>query len=356
MTPIKAYEGRDGKFTFLPYHLPEGQQGHIKIERVTQITGTKLPMVSLRNAFLMGLQRSSIILDRSVDIHRLLTCNARGRETGIWMTTAPQEVEQHERQLARFSGNVLMGGLGLGLGAAILHNNPAVKHIIVVEKNPDVIALVKPHLPIGKIAIFNEDLFKFLTNKESAGTYDFAFYDIWAPTGERIWSRFIWRLRKLSVGIVDQANIECWNEDEVIGQIRLSGETWAQIGFFKRMGLKLDPMTQSKFKFHFYRKWNRGIYPFLAWIHKKRPSPEEAATRLPEYIAALKDYTVWKRDWGTLDAYGLAANHTFIHSPEKQRARRARIRREQEAATLLQEQSSGAMAMSPNDGNHGSNV
>jgi hypothetical protein len=36
-----------------------------------------------------------------------------------WMSTLPQEIEQHERQLANFHGDVLVGGLGLGLAIAL---------------------------------------------------------------------------------------------------------------------------------------------------------------------------------------------------------------------------------------------
>jgi hypothetical protein len=42
-----------------------------------------------------------------------------GKPKPVGMTTNPQEIEQHERQLDNFHGDVLVGGLGLGLAIAL---------------------------------------------------------------------------------------------------------------------------------------------------------------------------------------------------------------------------------------------
>jgi len=57
------------------------------------------------------------------------------------------------------SGNVLVGGLGLGLIVHHLVKNPEVKRIDVVEIEKDVIDLIKPLLPNGKVKIHHGNIF-----------------------------------------------------------------------------------------------------------------------------------------------------------------------------------------------------
>jgi len=56
-------------------------------------------------------------------------------------------------------GNVLVGGLGLGLIVHHLVKNPEVKRIDVVEMEKDVIDLIKPLLPNGKVKIHHGNIF-----------------------------------------------------------------------------------------------------------------------------------------------------------------------------------------------------
>ena len=77
-------------------------------------------------------------------------------------------------------GDVIIGGLGLGLAVEVALANPKVKHVTVVEISPDVMSLVAEHLLKkhgDRLTIIEGDIMEF---KPERGTkYDFAWFDIW---------------------------------------------------------------------------------------------------------------------------------------------------------------------------------
>jgi len=84
-------------------------------------------------------------------------------------------------ELARNSGgNVLVGGLGLGLIVYSLRINPHVKKIDVVEINEDVIKLIAPLLPKSKrIRIFHDNIYEF---ENSQTEYNTVILDLWVKS------------------------------------------------------------------------------------------------------------------------------------------------------------------------------
>jgi len=81
------------------------------------------------------------------------------------------------KKLAEHSrGNVLVGGLGLGLVVHHLVKNPSVKRIDVVEFNDDVIKLIKPLLPDGKVHIHKGDIYD---ERWRHGDYNTVILDVW---------------------------------------------------------------------------------------------------------------------------------------------------------------------------------
>lgn len=96
-----------------------------------------------------------------------------------------------ERQIARdfinaARGDVLIFGLGLGCTVREIVDKPSVKSVSVIEKNPDVIELVEPHMRNAKLTVVHGDAFSY----EPEQTYDAIWIDIWHSslpqfTGER---------------------------------------------------------------------------------------------------------------------------------------------------------------------------
>jgi hypothetical protein len=64
-------------------------------------------------------------------------------ETGAaWMSLVPMEIESLEIGIAAARGHTVVLGLGMGWCAANVALNPAVERVTVVERDPDVIALI----------------------------------------------------------------------------------------------------------------------------------------------------------------------------------------------------------------------
>jgi hypothetical protein len=73
-------------------------------------------------------------------------CNLKVRRR-VWMVDDPPHWFAMLNHASRFHGHVVCAGLGLGLIVHALAANPKVTAITVVEREADVIALVKPLLP-----------------------------------------------------------------------------------------------------------------------------------------------------------------------------------------------------------------
>lgn len=216
----------DGMWYSPGLRLPESISWNWSIRHVITEPGERMTVVSHRNAVFMGMQPTYTVAPGkvvTVELHEKCKEGDKG-----WMSDSPQEVEQHVRQLKLARGRVLVGGLGIGLAVAILARNRRVREIVVVEKSPDVVRLVSPHawkfverIDRGpSLTVVNSCLFEYL---KSAGhkPFDFAFLDIWMPTGQTVFADTVLPLRKLAKRIVN-GPIECWNELEMLGQMRVS--------------------------------------------------------------------------------------------------------------------------------------
>ncbi len=84
-----------------------------------------------------------------------------------WMSMTPSEIESQEIGLQAASGHTVVMGLGMGWLAANAALRPTVDHVTVVERDPDIIALVDaagvfaqlPQLARDKIEIVQADAF-----------------------------------------------------------------------------------------------------------------------------------------------------------------------------------------------------
>lgn len=114
----------------------------------------------------------------------------------LWMSDTTQERRDHIEPALQIVGGwpgrlpaerVLIGGLGLGMILRVALLTPGVRHVDVVEIDPDVITLVGPHYEQMaaehgvELVIHEADLFKI---KWPPGTrWDVAWFDIWPDLG-----------------------------------------------------------------------------------------------------------------------------------------------------------------------------
>jgi len=73
-------------------------------------------------------------------------------------------------------GDVLIGGLGIGLVVLAIQDKKEVKSITVVEKHREVIDLLLPRLPVNsKVKIISADVFEWIPKQR----YNVIYLDIW---------------------------------------------------------------------------------------------------------------------------------------------------------------------------------
>ena len=116
--------------------IPAGKSKGVEVKRIQKPAGTTLKSGNLRTS-MFGQKSENLVFDEPTVWHEL---SEKG--FGVWMTDLPIEQRQTDELIARSSGRVLVGGLGLGYAVVALAARSKVKEIVVVEKNPVIIKLV----------------------------------------------------------------------------------------------------------------------------------------------------------------------------------------------------------------------
>jgi hypothetical protein len=91
------------------------------------------------------------------------------------------ELQTHLRFMLRARGRVLITGLGLGCVVRGCLANPAVKHVVCVEKDMHVLRLVAQHMPKDRrLTIVVADALKWCKHPELK--FDCAWHDLWTDS------------------------------------------------------------------------------------------------------------------------------------------------------------------------------
>lgn len=136
------------------------------------------PMIAIWPGIYRGLQRLE-----KLDKPRLSVTaeeNVETHEWRNWMSDLPGEIYEHLEAIKQLQGPVLIGGLGLGVIVKAAIANPRVTRITVIEKDPDVIAMVGPHYQRDKrVQIVQCDMLEYQPPKQDR--WEVVWMDIW-PT------------------------------------------------------------------------------------------------------------------------------------------------------------------------------
>lgn len=151
---------------------PEGRSGEWAVERFT-VSEQEAALHNVRISCKPGIARRRI---EPGTYTRLV----RGRATCV-MSDTPAELRDLSPLASKAEGVVLINGLGLGLATIFAANAPRTERVVVVEKSPDVLALVADHVlaacPAGKVEIVEADAFDWTPPK--GARYDAAWHDVW---------------------------------------------------------------------------------------------------------------------------------------------------------------------------------
>jgi len=249
-----------------PLRIPERKLGAFAVRHKKIPKGTRIDIVSVRNALFDGRRPTHTIADRDYWQHELTESG------GVWMTDSLQEAEQCRALVQDMRGHVLVGGLGLGLVLQYLPSK--VKRVTVVEQAHAVVDLVwQAAHHYGRDQIYIDDIHRFA--RDVQGQFDFAFLDTWAPTGERALATDVLPLRYALEGQIEQKNIRCWAEAEMWGQVRMALQSLVQV-----------PMLQEHFATH-YRNYLDDVVkaPFYKWYEKTKPNETTALKAIENFIA-----------------------------------------------------------------------
>lgn len=99
-------------------------------------------------------------------------------EGEVVMEDSDFELKTHLDFMLRAFGKVLITGLGLGCVIRGCLANPRVKYVVCVERDPDVLKLVSPHMPKGRLTIIVADAVRWANDSKSR--FDCAWHDLWS--------------------------------------------------------------------------------------------------------------------------------------------------------------------------------
>lgn len=226
-----------------PIALAEGRSGALSIRHKTT---RKAPIVGMRQAFLRGIRPVSVELSEPLRIHELVEDGV-----GVWMTDAPEELEQIAQALyaMRPEGDVLVGGLGLGIMATTVAGTPGVESVTVIEKSLDVMALC---LPPGfnedgntRLSVIRDDLKNYL--RREPAPFDTYLLDTWQGTGEAAWWSEVMPLRRIIANRFGRRRVHCWAEDIMLGQIMQTLQNAPPHWYYAHLPVPMRPRVARAF-------------------------------------------------------------------------------------------------------------
>lgn len=131
----------------------------------------------------------------------------------VVMSNTDMEKRTNSSFVINAHGNVLIGGLGIGLIILAIQDKEEVKQITVVEKNKEVIELVGGQLPLNsKVHIVHDDVFEC----KPLFKYNTIYMDIWNYINSDVYERemkpLISRYGRYLVPKSEDENryIDCW--------------------------------------------------------------------------------------------------------------------------------------------------
>lgn len=147
--------------------IPEGQVGPWRVERWV-MTETDAWASSLRAA--LNPQRPY----RAVPVGTYTKLTHNGSTI---MSDTPDELRDFQMAVLNAKGHILINGLGLGCVVISCLRRPEVETATVIEIDPNVIALIGPHIIDDRLTIINGDAFQY--KPPTGQRYQMVWHDIW---------------------------------------------------------------------------------------------------------------------------------------------------------------------------------
>lgn len=133
----------------------------------------------------------------------------------LYMSDTPMEKHTNTKFVKQAFGDVLIGGLGLGMVLLAIQGKPSVRSITVVEKYPEIIELIGNQLPLNsKVSLVCGDIYTYTPS----AVYDVIYLDIWSDLDHNVWVNEMIPLKKRYNKFLKPKNgdqrrkVSCWGE------------------------------------------------------------------------------------------------------------------------------------------------
>lgn len=146
--------------------LKEGKVGSFEIKKKVIRKGTVLNMYNSKEG---RITKGEYQFD-----YPLVTLDKDGH---TWMSDSQLELESAIGAVVAARGDVLVGGLGIGLLPTFIKDKRSIKRIDIVELHQEVIDLVFSQIASKKMRIIKDDIYHYLDT--TLNRYDFIHIDIW---------------------------------------------------------------------------------------------------------------------------------------------------------------------------------
>lgn len=142
----------------------------------------------------------------------------------VIMSDTDMEKRTNAEFVHRAHGKVLIGGLGIGLILLPAQQKSEVEKIVVLEKNQEVIDLVKDQLPLNeKVEIIKADVCDYVPTEK----FNTIYLDIWDFINTNVYEEsmkpLLARYRKYLIPKADDPDryIDCWCKHQAKNGIRI---------------------------------------------------------------------------------------------------------------------------------------
>lgn len=162
----KSYNTNPYPKGFAKVTVPEGKSGDWRIERFT-VNEADVGIFNLR-LIRDGMARRIVPPGQYTRLMR------RGT---IVMSDTPAECHEHAVLYQHARGNVLINGLGLGVGLQAILTKPEVEQVTIIEKSEDVLKLVAQHVTDKRVTVIHADALEWRPAK--GVRFNAVWHDIW---------------------------------------------------------------------------------------------------------------------------------------------------------------------------------
>ena len=170
-----AMAQRYGYFQPMVAVVPAGEHGEARVEHYI-IDDSASSFTRMRQALNPG-------RDEFIPVGHYVRLFVRDE---LVMTDTPMELRSNFSAVSGARGDVLLGGLGIGLVALAVAQKPGVRSVTVIEKSADVVCLVEDAirrqlsgLQSAGFVVFTADVRTWEPQTRNIHRFDYTYLDIW---------------------------------------------------------------------------------------------------------------------------------------------------------------------------------